>query len=126
MMPSKPFAQHMPSNQREMTDHFLVEGSPYYSVERNRADIELLKQTHEVVEVTDEEIASIREASANTLNIGDAVEIILAREFRQYTGMIDAARTEQEETEAPKVKVVKSIQTCYYDPEMKTTYYLIA
>lgn len=125
-MPSKPFAQHMPSNRREMTDHFLVEGSPYYSIERNRADIELLKQTHEVVEVTDEEIASIRAASANTLNIGDAVEIILAREFRQYTGMIDAARTEQEETEAPKVKVVKSIQTCYYDPEMKTTYYLIA
>jgi len=121
------------NNQRVMTDEYLAETSPYYSEARNNEEIELKKQLQDYVQVFDSEIAELRNACRNTLNRGDALEIILKRNMREFPGLLDGAKIgvkdmlteDSEESIMDTVKRRKVIETGLYKESEGCTYYFI-
>jgi len=130
-MTDKLFAQHLPSNERTFTDEFLMDTTSQFDYGRNRLEIELRRNAHEYICITDEQIASVREASGNTKSRGDAVAKILAQEFKQYDGMIDPNKDyiltddgEQGILSVP-TKHKKKIDTALYCFDDCATYYFL-
>ena len=124
------------NNQRVMTDEYLAETSPYYSEARNNEEIELKKQLQDYVQVFDSEIAELRNACRNTLNRGDALEIILKRNMREFPGLLDGAKIGVKDVEEvltedsegsimDTVKRRKVIETGLYKESEGCTYYFI-
>jgi|SRR5690554_2159637 len=122
------FSQHLPSNERTFTDEFLMDTTSQFDYGRNREEISLRKNAHEFICITDEQIASIREASGNTKSRGDAVAKILAQDFRQYDGMIDPNKdyvlTDDEDISVT-TKHKKKIDTAMYCFDECSTYYFL-
>ena len=122
------FAQHLPSNERTFTDEFLVDTTNQFDYGWNREELHDRKNAHEHICITDRQIASIREASGNTKSRGDAVAEILAKEFRQYAGMIDPNKdyvlTDDEDIPVT-TKRKKKIDTALYCFDDCATYYFL-
>lgn len=123
------FDQHLPSNTRVFTDEYLVGTTNQFDYGRNREEIESRKNFYESICITDEQIASVREASGNTKSRGEAVAKILAQEFRQYEGMIDPNDEddlhEDDEHGTMQVKRQKKIDTALYCFDDCATYYFL-
>src|SRR5690554_3936333 len=125
------FSQHLPSNERTFTDEFLMDTTSQFDYGRNREEISLRKNAHEFICITDEQIASIREASGNTKTRGDIVAEVLAREFRQYDGMIDPndendlQEGDEQGIMSVTIKHKKKIDTALYCFDECSTYYFL-
>lgn len=126
--------QHMPSNSKEDTSEYLYP-THYDFKGAIDSEIELLKNSYEFVEVSQERIAQLRQESNNTLNYGDAIEKILKKELnnKSYQGMIDGHKVlegfytedvEECDEEDTGVKH-KKIFTSLFDSSTKTTYYFL-
>lgn len=115
------FAQHLPSNIRTFTDHYLVNASPYYSHERNCTEIIDLKKKYDFIEIPDETLVQVREEYNNSISFGDALSIILAKKFKKYMGLLN---TNEDELTQHNVND-DGIITSFYDESDKKTYYFI-
>ena len=123
------FSQHLPSNERTFTDEFLMDSASEFNYDRNAEEIVLRKNAYEFICITDQQIASIRKASGNTKSRGEAVAELLAKEFRQYGGMIDPNDEndlqEDDQQGTLQVKRQKKIDTALYCFDDCSTYYFL-